>query len=64
MMIRYRFLIAILVFPFLFTLYSCSNNSKGNDIKKRVIASTDIAAGLDGGFRAGAADTDDSYAVD
>jgi inosine-uridine nucleoside N-ribohydrolase len=55
---------AVLVFPFLFTLYSSSNNSKGNDIKKRVIASTDIAAGLDGGFRAGAADTDDSYAVE
>jgi len=64
MMIRYRLLMAVLVFPFLFTLYSCPNNSKGNDIKKRVIASTDIAAGLDGGFRAGAADTDDSYAVE
>jgi len=55
---------AVLMVPFLFALYSCPNNSKGNDIKKRVIASKDIAAGLDGGFRAGAADTDDSYAVE
>ncbi len=63
-MLRYRLLMAVLMVPFLFTLYSCPNNSKGNDIKKRVIASTDIAAGLVNGTGSGASDTDDSYAVE
>ncbi|GJM15393.1 MAG: hypothetical protein DHS20C13_07200 [Thermodesulfobacteriota bacterium] len=61
---EYRFLLVVLILPFLFNLYSCSNDSKGNDVKKRVIASTDIAAGLTNGTRSGAADTDDSYAVE
>jgi len=61
---KYRLLLAVLIIPLFFTLYSCSNDSKGNDIQKRVIASTDIAAGLINGARGGAADTDDSYAVE
>ena len=61
---NYRLLMAVLILPLLVGIYSCSNDSKGNDIKKRVIASTDIAAGLTNGPRAGASDTDDSYAVE
>ena len=63
-MYRYRFFLAILIIPLLLTLYSCSNDSKGNDIVKKIIASTDIAAGLTNGTRGGASDTDDSYAVE
>jgi len=63
-MIRNIFLMAVLTIALLFNLYSCSSDSKGNDIKKRVIASTDIAAGLTNGTRSGASDTDDSYAVE
>jgi len=61
---NYRLLMAVLILPLLVGVYSCSNDSKGNDIKKRVIASTDIAADLTNGPRAGASDTDDSYAVE
>jgi len=60
----YRLLMSVLIFSLLTGFYSCSNDSKGNDIKKRVIASTDIAAGLTNGPRGGASDTDDSYAVE
>ena len=46
-MLKYKMLFALLVIPFLITLYSCSKDSKGQDAKKRVFISTDIAAGLE-----------------
>lgn len=61
---NYRFLIAVLILPLLLTLYSCSNDSKGNDIVKKIIISSDVAAGLVNGLSGDPSDTDDSYAIE
>jgi pyrimidine-specific ribonucleoside hydrolase len=62
-MFKIRLIITLTVVPILFLLYSCSSDSNGADNKTRVFVSTDIAAGLVGGWRAGPADNDDAYAV-
>jgi len=48
----------------LLNLYSCSNESKGNDNVKKIIISSDVAAGLVNGGGSGPSDTDDSYAIE
>ena len=63
-MSKITILVTVLVFPTLLLLYSCSNNSNGQDNKTKIFISTDIAAGLVGGWRTGPADTDDPYAVE
>ncbi len=63
-MLKLRFLPGLFVLSLLFTVNSCSNESRGEDVKKRIFISTDIAAGLVGGSEAGPADTDDSWAVE
>lgn len=61
---KLRFLSALFALSLLFTVNSCSNESRGEDVKKRIFISTDIAAGLVGGWRSGPPDTDDSWAVE
>jgi len=52
--------IVFLVFVF---LVSCEGGTSGT-LQKRVFISSDIASGLVGGWRSGAADTDDAFAVE
>jgi inosine-uridine nucleoside N-ribohydrolase len=62
---KLRCLPALFAFSLLLTANSCSNESRGQeDVKKRVFISTDMAAGLVGGWRSGPPDTDDSWAVE
>lgn len=64
-MYKSRFLPSLLVLSLLMMLNSCTSESRGQeDVKKRVFISTDMAAGLVGGWRAGPPDTDDSWAVE
>ena len=62
---KLMFLPALFALSLLLTANSCSNESMGQeDVKKRVFISTDMAAGLVGGWRSGPPDTDDSWAVE
>ncbi len=63
-MYKNRMLSLVLIIPLLLAIYSCSNNSNGQDNVKKIIISTDVAAGLVNGGGAGPSDTDDSYAVE
>lgn len=60
----YRFFVTVLIIPFLLNLYSCSNNSNGQDNKRKIIISSDVAAGLVNGASDSPSDTDDSYAIE
>ena len=66
MMYKLRFINGLFVLFLFLTFVSCTNESRGQeDEKKRVFISTDMAAGLVGGWRGRAApDTDDSWAVE
>lgn len=63
-MLKNKILSLLLILPLLLVLSSCSNNSNGQDNVKKIIISTDVAAGLVNGGGAGPSDTDDSYAVE
>jgi pyrimidine-specific ribonucleoside hydrolase len=59
-----RLVLALLVLPFLLMANSCSSDSNGQANKKKILISTDIAAGLVNGLESGPPDTDDPYAVE
>lgn len=52
-----------IVWPLLVVLISCANESTSSS-SNRIFISADIASGLVGGWRSGAADTDDAFAVE
>lgn len=45
-------------------LFSCSNSSNGQDDTKKIIISSDVAAGLINGISETPSDTDDSFAIE
>lgn len=57
-------LLCVLAIPFLLFFNSCSNNSNSQDNVKKIIISSDVAAGLVNGASGGPSDTDDSYAIE
>jgi len=63
-MLFQRCLLVLLCAVLLLNLYSCSNSSKGQDNVKKIIISSDVAAGLVNGLGSGPSDTDDSYAIE
>jgi len=62
-MSKFKDIIITTVLPVLILLASCGGDSSGT-VQKRVFISADIASGLVGGWRSGAADTDDAFAVE
>ena len=61
---NFRIVLSLLVIPLLFLAFSCSNNSNSQDNVKKIIISSDVAAGLENGTSGGPSDTDDSYAIE
>ena len=60
----FHLLLLFLLVPSVFFLNSCSNDSNGQDNKKKIIISSDVAAGLVNGTSSSPSDTDDSYAIE
>ena len=58
------YLVIALVLPIALFCYSCHEKSKGQDNVRKIIMSSDVAAGLVNGRSSGPADTDDSYAIE
>lgn len=63
-MIIIRIILSVLIVPLLFLIGSCSNSSNSQDNTKKIIISSDVAAGLVNGGGSGPSDTDDSYAIE
>ena len=63
-MYKIKFLFIVFLLPITFILNSCSNNSNGQDNVKKIIISSDVAAGLVNGLSGSPSDTDDSYAIE
>lgn len=59
-----RIQLSMLLVPLFFFSYSCSNNSNSQDNTKKIIISSDVAAGLVNGTSSSPSDTDDSYAIE
>ncbi len=60
----FKIILCVLAIPLLFFFNSCSNNSNSEDNVKKIIISSDVAAGLVNGEGGGPSDTDDSYAIE
>ena len=63
-MLLQRSLLVLLCAVLSLNLYSCSNSSNGQDNTKKIIISSDVAAGLINGISATPSDTDDSFAIE
>ena len=59
-----RIMLCFLAIPLLLFVYSCSSNSNSQEDIKKIIISSDVAAGLVNGEGGGPSDTDDSYAIE
>jgi len=59
-----RCLLILLCAVLLPNIHSCSNSSNGQDNTKKIIISSDVAAGLINGISETPSDTDDSFAIE